>query len=67
MPRTRKVARKRKVNDMQLIQIGQEPEIVTRTVREMFEELAQREAEFTRIARERILARGSADHRQQTS
>jgi hypothetical protein len=68
MPRTRKVPRNEKVNDMQLIQIQQEPAIVTRTVREMFEELAHREAESTRIARERILARGGrSDCGQQTS
>lgn len=67
MPRTRKVPRRRKVNDMQLVQIGQEPAIVTRTVREMFEELAQREAEFTRIAREQILAHGTPNRRHTAS
>ena len=42
---------------MQLIQIGDKPEIATRTVREMFAELAQREADFIRTARERVSCR----------
>lgn len=42
---------------MQLIQIGQQqPAPTTVTIREMFEQLAQQEAEYIRDARERVQA-----------
>jgi hypothetical protein len=42
------------VNAMQLIQIGTPQSKANVSVREMFEQLAQREAEMVRAARERI-------------
>jgi hypothetical protein len=44
-----------KEKDMELIQIGQQPSTPTLTVKQMFRQLADREAEFTHNTRERIL------------
>ena len=47
---------------MQLIQIGAPQPNKTATIREMFEQLAQREAEMIRAARERMRHSSSDRH-----
>lgn len=48
-------AKKLKEKEMQLIQIGQKPEVQQTTILEMFTKLAQKEADFIKQAKERAL------------
>ena len=65
MKRARKTNSKKSERSMQLIQIGQPspaPETSTVTIREMFEKMAQREAEMIQNARAAALARLQAQN-----
>ena len=54
MRRTKKRKKYVKVSDMELIQIGTPQSKPMVSIREMFEQMAQREAEMVRLARERM-------------
>jgi len=46
----------RKDKKIQLLQIGQQPEVQQTTILEMFQRLAQKEADFIRQAKERAIS-----------
>jgi hypothetical protein len=46
--------RRKHEDDMQLVQIGEKQPEKMVSIREMFEQLAQREAEMVRVARQRV-------------